>query len=290
MTGIVVGIDGSPGAAVALRWAVQEGKTRDLPVTAVLAWGLLTQHQAVIGPDFDPHYDPDHALAALRTYVHEAIEAEDFDKVELRVVNDLAAPGLLAAASDADLLVVGGRGLGGFKSLLLGSVSSHCLHHASGPVAVVHESWTPAAPGSHPKIIVAIDGSDHAQAALAWAAREAKARDADLDIVYVWNVPNAAGYPYVGIGFDSRPFERAAHLILTSAKVDEAVSDLPRIPLRTAVQGHPATAILDHAKDADLIVLGSRGLGGFQGLLLGSTSQQVTHHATCPVVVVPTGR
>ena len=258
-------------------------------MTAVLAWGLLGQHKAVIGPDFDPEYDPAHALVALRTYVHEAIDVDDFDRVALAPVNDLAAPGLLGAAREADLLVVGARGMGGFSSLLLGSVSNHCLHHATGPVAVVPGDWTPTADGTSPRIVVAIDGSEAAQQALCWAVAEAEAAGGDLDIVTAWSVPSAIGYPYAGIGFDARPFEDSAQRILTSAQVDEAVAGLARVPARTGVQGPAATAILEHAKDADLIVMGSRGLGAFKGLLLGSTSQQVARRAPCPVVVIRPG-
>lgn len=289
MNGIVVGVDGSPGAAKALAWAVREGKVRDLPVTAVLTWGLLDQHQAVIGPDFDSAYNRDAARTALRTYVHEAIGAEDFDRVQLLPVNDLPARGLLAEAADADLLVVGGRGMGGFKALLIGSVSHHCLHHAPCPVVVVHEAWTPSEQ-TPTRIVVAIDGSDNAHAALQWGVAQAQATNAQLDVVHVWDVPNAAGYPYVGVAFDPAPFEQTARKVLAEALVDADIATLDRLPTRTAIRGHAATAILDHAKDADLIVMGSRGLGGFKELLLGSTTQQVTHHSTCPVVVIPPGR
>lgn len=285
--GIVVGIDGSEGAALALRWAAAEGKARQLPVTAVLAWGMLDQAQPVIGPAFDPDYDKHHAATALRTYIHEALDEDTAATISARPMNDLPARALLRAAHDADLLVVGGRGMGGFKALLVGSVSRQCLHHAPCPVAVIHDSWNPDPEAATRQIVVGVDGSQTGHVALQWAVAEAQARDAQLDVVNVWNVPNAYGYPYVGIAFEPAPFEQTAHNVLAQQLVDADVAGLSHIPTRTAIQGYPAKALLEHAKDADLIVIGSRGLGGFKGLMLGSVSDQITQHATCPVVVVP---
>ncbi|HET7720992.1 MAG TPA: universal stress protein, partial [Acidimicrobiales bacterium] len=137
MTGIVVGVDGSEGAATALRWAVEEGRIRGWPVTAVAAWALLDQRHVEPDAPFDPDYGADDAAAALAAHVSDALGPERSALVSRRTVNDLPATALLQAAEGADLLVVGARGLGGFKGLLLGSVSQHCLHHAPCPVAVV---------------------------------------------------------------------------------------------------------------------------------------------------------
>jgi nucleotide-binding universal stress UspA family protein len=148
---IVVGVDGSEGAAAALRWAVQEGGyRRDATVVAVLAWSLLDQHHPD-GRTFSPTYGPTEARQALAIYVEraragEATEAAEGEAgvapnaaaaVELEVVNDLPARALLDASARADLLVVGARGLGGFRGLLLGSVSQQCAHHAPCPVVII---------------------------------------------------------------------------------------------------------------------------------------------------------
>ena len=135
---IVIGMDESEGAAAALRWALREAELRDWTPTAVLAWGLLDQYHTVVGERFDPSYGEVDAEMALAAAIQKAIGAEAATAVKRQVACDLPARALLDAAEDADLLVVGARGLGGFRSLLLGSVSEECLHHATCPMAIVH--------------------------------------------------------------------------------------------------------------------------------------------------------
>lgn len=133
---IVVGVDGSPGARDALRWAVEEARLRDATLEVVTCWQLpsgLAERQGL---------PSDELAGAARTTVHHLLAEEGVDLSELAVVETVAegaaAPTLLAAARGADALVVGSRGAGGFKGLLLGSVSHHCVTHASCPVVVVH--------------------------------------------------------------------------------------------------------------------------------------------------------
>ena len=134
---IMVGVDGSEGAAAALRWALDESAHREgSVVVAVMAWGTLDQHHAD-GDEIEAHYGPKQALDALRSFVEQAVGVDDARKVDLEPVNDSPAPGLIGAAIGADLLVVGARGIGGFRSLLLGSVSQQCSHHAPCPIAIV---------------------------------------------------------------------------------------------------------------------------------------------------------
>jgi len=196
-----------------------------------------------------------------------------------------AAARLLQEAEGADLLVVGSRGLGGFRDLLLGSVSQHCLHHAGVPVAVVHGE-VPEEPADPEGIVVGIDGSATAQHALAWALDEARLRGAAVHVVHAWNVAPVYS-PYVAYGEATGVLEDAAHVVISDPLADADVSGLPSTVVRTVRCGSAAGAILDAAADADLVVLGSRGRGGFTGLLLGSVTHQVTHHARCPVVVLP---
>src|ERR671917_204581 len=145
MTQIVVGVDGSEHSQLALRWAAREARLRggDLGgLTAVLVWDLFNQLHADGSRRFDPDYDDTKADAALLATLQAALGAEAAASVVRRPVCDVPAQGLLGATGAGDLLVVGARGLGGFRGLLLGSVSQQCLHHAPGPVAVeaVH-SW-----------------------------------------------------------------------------------------------------------------------------------------------------
>ena len=286
MNGIVVGVDESVGAAHALRWAAREGRLRGVPVTAVMVWGYLDQHHVAVDAPFDPHYDEPRALAVLDAIVDAVLEPDAAILVGRHVVCALAAPGLLEAAEGANLLVLGARGLGGFRELLVGSVSQHCLHHAEGPVAIVHGA-VPAFPSQSERIVVGVDGSATARRALAWALDEARLRHATIEAVTAWSAPPVVS-PYGIYGAPTAALEDAAHEILRNAVADADLTGLPAPLSQRVACGSPSHVILEAARDADLIVLGSRGLGGFKGLLLGSVTHQVTHHAGCPVVVIPT--
>lgn len=135
MTGrVIVGADGSEGSRRAIRWAAEEARFRGAVLEVVHAWTLLGQ------PDdgtFDPNYGEDEARQFLDAELEAVGEALDGVEVERTVVCDLGAPALIDAAKRADLLVVGSRGRGGFRGLLLGSVSSQVVHHAQCAVAII---------------------------------------------------------------------------------------------------------------------------------------------------------
>ena len=136
------------------------------------------------------------------------------------------------------------------------------------------------------RIVVGVDGSEPSRRALEWAIDEARVRKATVEAVHVWHSLVVAPYPYVGPKLDPYDLELAAKELLDSIvdSVDEA--GLPGPVDRVLVEGPAAESLIEAAKGAQLVVVGSRGRGGFSGLLLGSVSQQVVHHAPCPVVVV----
>jgi nucleotide-binding universal stress UspA family protein len=278
---IVVGVDGSASAARALQWAVREGKARGWFVTAVLAWDLLGQHHATSGERFEPSYGEAQARAALDSYVEAALGQTATGALdERKVVCDLPAPALLDASATADLLVVGARGMGGFRGLLIGSVSQKCLHHARCPVVVVHAEDGDEL-GEIGRVVVGVDDSVGASRALDWALDEARAHQAMVEVVHAWGLPS--------FGADEAG-EAAGRRIVDEVLGAADLSGLSGPITRTLVNGTGAAAILRAAEAADLVVLGSRGRGGFKGLLLGSVSDQVAHHARWPVLIVPTVR
>ena len=146
-------------------------------------------------------------------------------------------------------------------------------------------------------IVVGVDGSQGGLKALDWALAEARLRRASLRVVHAWMLPLiealpepwVVGSPSVGPSTDEvRNHVEAAARDVLSASVDRARSTAPEVEIAgELVEGRAAVALLDAARDADLLVVGSRGRGGFAGLLLGSVSGQCVHHARCPVVVVP---
>jgi nucleotide-binding universal stress UspA family protein len=150
-----------------------------------------------------------------------------------------------------------------------------------------------AAAGHRPHLVVGIDGSNDANLALAWAAGEAVLRDADLWVVHVWSLPHPdspAAMPPMGLPplVGEEDGERHARDLL-EATVDGVLNGVERRPEVVEpilVQGHAVEALTDVARGAELLVVGSRGRGGFHGLQLGSISQQLAHHAPCPLVIV----
>jgi nucleotide-binding universal stress UspA family protein len=136
------------------------------------------------------------------------------------------------------------------------------------------------------RVVVGVDGSDHARHALRWALDEARLRKAHLDVVTAWQLPLTGGIPSAA-AVDPIVYERAAERIVADAIATENTTDVATLIAPRALAGHPADVLLDAAAAADLLVVGSRGHGAFKRALLGSVATHVSHHATCPVVVIP---
>jgi len=134
-------------------------------------------------------------------------------------------------------------------------------------------------------VVVGVDGSPESQAALDWGMQEAKLRNGQVVVLASWQ------YPYItdaaGQVWDYTGFERDARLILDGEL--QRVAD-PAVPVTgRLVEGNAAAALVEASREADLLIVGSRGLGGFTGMLLGSVSSQLAHHARCPVLIVRPG-
>ena len=137
------------------------------------------------------------------------------------------------------------------------------------------------------RIVVGVDSSDGARHALEWAVAEARLRGATVEAVHVWHLPFVLSTPLGDLPIDRGDLEKSAQAELDGVVEAVDASGLSEPVARTVAVGNPAGVLVETARDADLLVVGSRGHGGFSGLLLGSVSQQVTHHAPCPVVIVP---
>lgn len=285
MRKIVVGVDGSASSQQAVRWAAAEAELRGEPLVAVMAWGYLDQHHHPLDAPFTPDYDEAEAHLALASYVTDALGPEATDDVELLPVCDLPARALLESSRGAAMLVVGARGRGGFAGLLLGSVSQKILHRATCPVAVVRDVEDDRIEGDA-RIAVGIDGSPGADVALRWALDEGRRRGAMVEVVHAWHMPYVAPYPYMTTDLDTASFEEVARDTVDRA-IERAKPTAEDRITRVLTRGTAAGLLLDVAKGADLIVVGSRGVSGLKAAVLGSVSQQVAMHAVCPVVVIP---
>ena len=134
------------------------------------------------------------------------------------------------------------------------------------------------------RIVVGIDGSQPSRLALQWAMRQAELTGATVDAIHVWDVPAVYGMTPLVVMPDD--MENAAERMVTDTVLEVAGAH-PAVSVHgRAVRGYPAAVLLGAAQGADLLVVGSRGHGGFVGALLGSVSQLCIHHATCPVVVI----
>ncbi|MEZ0164374.1 universal stress protein [Kineococcus sp. LSe6-4] len=289
---VVVGIDGVEESRAALTWAATEAARRGTWLHVVHA-----APQPVYGDVWTGGYAPlvlEELEAVARRTVEAAAEvARQTSPVRVRthVSHESPRKALLTAAAGAQLVVTGarrrGRGhsglLGGF---VLGSTSLFIASRTPCPAVVVREEPAAGARG----VVVGWDGSAQAEAALRWAADRATATDGDLLVLTVWRAPADRA-----TGFDPGAFEDARRA--AGEDVDRRVQDvldrLRREHPGLRVQGRgvedtdPGDVLLAAAEDAELLVVGARGHGAFVSALLGSTSHDVLHRATCPVVVVP---
>jgi nucleotide-binding universal stress UspA family protein len=136
-----------------------------------------------------------------------------------------------------------------------------------------------------PPIVVGIDGSDESKAALRWAIEEGKLRGASIRVVHAWSLSYAVGAGFAVPAFSVAELQRASEELLDA--VIREVGGVEGMHVEpVSVEGTPARVLVEAAQGADLLVVGSRGHGGFAGLLLGSVSQQCAHHAPCPLVIV----
>jgi nucleotide-binding universal stress UspA family protein len=201
-------------------------------------------------------------------------------RVETTLITAAAEAALLADAKRARMLVVGHRGLDGFTGLLLGSVGVTVSAHAPCPVVVVRGNQNP-----NGDVVVGVDGSSGSHLALVTAFGEAARRGAHLLAVHAWTLPirtegDTSDYEAVLVRG-----EREGRL-LVERETSEVGADFPGVGFDVTVGDRSAGAELVAASaGAQLVVVGSRGVGGLKGLLLGSTAHALIHHAACPVLV-----
>ncbi|MGE5830278.1 MAG: universal stress protein [Micromonosporaceae bacterium] len=277
---IVVGVDGSPASQAALVWASAEAVRRGCELTVLYAydWHVIGARAPIGGPlAEDARRRAEELVAAA---VAEARAAAPQLVVHGKALLGAAGPTLVAAAEPAELVVVGSRGRGGFASLLLGSVSQQVATHAHTPVVVVRGRPDPIGP-----IVVGVDGSGPAHEALGVAFEEAGFRHTGIVAVRVYTVPMAWSTDLTPFFEDyeaRRRFELEA-LIEDLAPWQAKYAETPVEPI--VVEGHAAGTLTGLSHTAQLVVAGTRGHGGFGGLLLGSVSLQLLHHAECPVLI-----
>lgn len=286
MSTILVGVDGSAESINAVRWAAGAAATEGAALKIVSAYTTTTS-------DYAPGLViPQDVIDAIRgevsKYVQSAAEvAREVDadiEISGSIVEGDAARVMIEFGEQAEMTVLGSRGLGGFKGLFLGSVSTSVAAHSKGRVAII----PPEAKLTEGPVVVGVDDSKVSDPAVAEAYRQADLRNVELVAVHTWTPLDADALHGYGLTSDEIEEMSQQAVEAVAERMAGYGEDYPDVKVkRVVLPEEPGKAILETAGDtASLIVMGSRGRGGFTGLLLGSRSQKVLHHAKVPVMIV----
>ena len=282
---VVVGFDGSETSQAAARWAAREAQSRGLGLTVIHATVPPMSNGGVWGPSSPISLD---TLDEIRDTAQSAVDAfaATLPAGNVQTVVQVGSPSglLLHASASATLLVVGSRGHGGFKELLLGSVSQQLVAHADCPVVVIRDERSLDTSA----VVVGVDGSPASHAAVDFAFDYASRHKLSVLAIHAWDVPSfdlivMPNTPVpVELGDMANTEVRLAAELLAGYE-----ARYPDVSLETRViRSTPSNAILSVESEAALIVLGTRGHGTVVGSILGSVSHTVLHRAQVPVAVI----
>ncbi|WP_156689295.1 universal stress protein [Mycobacterium sp. Marseille-P9652] len=281
--GIVVGIDDSPAARVAVQWAALEAELRNVPVTVVHAVSpeVSTWLKSPV-PAGVLRWQQDHGRRLVDEavkLVEEAAQHGGPAAVSTEICTASAASTLIDLSKDAEMIVMGAQGSGRWPGRLLGSVTSGLLRHAHCPVAIIHDQ--DAAPGrSQAPVLVGVDGSPASEEATAIAFDEAARRRVGLIALHSWT----------DLSSELPDIDWAATQSMAEEVLAERLAGwqerYPDVQItRTVAQAQPARELVGQSAQAQLVVVGSRGRGGFAGMLVGSVGETVAQMARVPVIV-----
>ena len=281
--GIVVGIDESPAAKVAVQWAARDAELRKIPVTLVHAISPeVATWPNVRLPAGLARWQRDRGRRLVDEafkLVEEASQHGGPAEVHSEVLASAAVPTLVELSKEAELVVTGCRGSARWPGQLLGSVSSGLVRYAHCPVAIVHDE-DPSHPSEAP-VLVGIDGSSASELATAIAFDEASHRNVGLVALHAWSDADVSEWP----GIDSPAAQSMAEEVLAE-RLAGWQEQYPDVPVsRAVVCDKPARQLVQRSADAQLVVVGSRGRGGFAEMLLGSVGEAVAQMAQVPVIV-----
>ncbi|BCO34903.1 universal stress protein [Mycobacterium heckeshornense] len=284
--GILVGVDGSAESDAAIRWAARDAVMRDAPITLmhviepVPDWPT-PDRQAEIAEAWEQNARD--VIEHARKTAQAAVSPSDCPQVDTEVVHSPVVPMLIGASRRAQMIVVGSRGMGALGRFLLGSVSTGLLHHAHCPVAIIHADE--GLSDDNAPVLVGIDGSPASEGAIGLAFDEASRRRVHLVALHAWS--DVGVFPILGMDWRGYETQGAEVLAERLAGWQEQYPDV-RVE-RRLVCDKPAHWLIEESAHAQLVVVGSRGRGGFPGMLLGSVSSALAQSAQAPLIVVRPG-
>jgi nucleotide-binding universal stress UspA family protein len=245
------------------------------------AWGLSS---SPLPEDFGQRQEEEgRQIIADATRIAEAGVGDGQLQISTQVIFCPLVPTLIDLSKEAQMIVVGCRGHGALRRGLFGSVSTALVHHAHGPVAVIHDEAVPPGVTSAAPVLVGIDGSPASESAIAIAFDEASRRGVDLVALHSWSDADRLD-DFVGVDWSAVRSSAEETLAERLAGWQERYPDVSIH--RVVERDHPARHLLEQAEAAQLVVVGSHGRGGFAGMLLGSVATAVVHAARTPVIVV----
>ncbi|MEO3871671.1 universal stress protein [Nonomuraea sp. B12E4] len=274
---IIAGADGSRTGLEAVGWAATEAALRQAPLIVahtVPKWVCeeTAGYYAEVG-----RWMREGAESVLVSARDRALRERPGITVETKLLPGDPRAALIKAAQGAELLVVGSRGIGGVRGLLIGSVAYGVAAHARTNVVLVHER--PSAPRA--EVVVGVDGSTGSMRALDFGFTEAELRGARLRAVQSWAWPHPGGFEPADRDGEQRHLRALQDLLAGHRGPHPGVDAVAEV-----VHGHPVEVLREAAAGAELLVVGSRGHGQLAGMLMGSISQAMLHHAPCPLAVI----
>jgi nucleotide-binding universal stress UspA family protein len=284
--GILVGIDGSPPAKVAVDWAARVAASRNVPLTLVHVLNpplMMTWPEVPMPATFTEWQEQEgvEILEAATTLAQQAAHGQHDVRVHTEMLCGPTPQILLDLTKDSDMVVVGSRGHGALARTVFGSVSSSLVRHAHCPVAVIHDADPRTPDPARAPVLLGIDGSPASEMAIAIAFDEASRRGVELIALHAVSDTDIIEMP----GVDYRTLEQRAEELL-GERLAGWQERYPEVTVRReVVWSRPARALVDRSAEAQLVVVGSHGRGGFAGMLLGSVSSSVVQAVHTPVIV-----
>ncbi|WP_433613442.1 universal stress protein [Prescottella agglutinans] len=293
---IVVAVDGSEAASNAVVWAARAAAVHQRRLHVVTAVHIPSAYHS---DPFLTHSFEDELRDTARARIDSAQAlarrtTEDVGSIEVTTeqIDGLPSRNLIELTKQAWMVVLGAHGYGEITGLAVGSVTAAVTAHAECPVAVVRGRTLDGLPPTQGPIVVGVDGSESCKPAVAAAFEEAAMRGTNLIAVFAWSDLSVQSFFATpsddDLHWSSIQSGKEAVLADQLAELKEQYSNV--VVQQVVVRDRPVRILSEYAEQAQLVVVGSRGHGGFKGMLLGSTSRALLHKADCPVLIVPSCR